>query len=195
MALDAFERAARANGPRPRRHRVEHLEVPRLADLARFKALGVVASTQAFFARPDENHNQVYLPTLGPERAARAMPFRAIDDAGVVQAFGSDWPVYPCEVLRGIHCAVTRTTAQGTPAGGWEPAQRITVEAALRHFTRDASYASQEEGIKGTLTPGKLADLVVLSEDILTGPPERILRARVLLTVRGGQDTYRAPGF
>jgi len=195
MALDAFEHAARANGPLVRRHRIEHLEVPRLADLARFKALGVVASTQAFFARPDENHNQVYLPALGPERAARAMPFKAIDDAGVVQAFGSDWPVYPCEVLKGIYCAVTRMTPQGTPAGGWEPAQRISVEAALRHFTRDAAYASQEEAIKGTLTPGKLADLVVLSENILAVPPERILRTKVLLTVRGGQDTYRAQEF
>ncbi len=195
MALTAFEYAAKANGTTDRRHRVEHVEVPLLADLARFKALGVVASTQALFAEPDANHLQVYLPTLGPERAARAMAFKAIDDAGVVQAFGSDWPVFSDQVLRGIYCAVTRMTPRGTPPGGWEPSQRLSVEAALRHFTRDAAYASQEEAVKGTLTPGKLADLVVLSQDIFSVPPEGVLQTKVLLTVLGGQDTYRAREF
>ncbi len=195
MALTAYDFAAKSNGPMARRHRVEHVEVLRLADLARFKALGVVASTQALFAEPDPNHFQVYVPTLGPERAARAMAFKAIDDAGVVQAFGSDWPVFSCDALRGIYCAVTRMTPEGTPAGGWEPSQRLSVEAALRHFTRDAAYASQEETMKGTLSPGKLADLVVLSEDITTIPPERILQTKVLLTVLGGQDTHRARDF
>jgi predicted amidohydrolase YtcJ len=191
LALRAYERA----GSAPKhRHRVEHLEVPRLQDLPRFKALGVVASTQALFARPDKGTMDVYVPTLGP-RVARAMPFKAIDDAGAVQAFGSDWPVYPPEVVAGIHCAVTRTTPEGTPAGGWEPAQRIGVEAAIRHFTRDAAYACFDEGTRGTLTPGKLADLVVLSADLTAIPPDQILKTRVLLTVLGGQDTYRAREF
>ena len=83
-------------------------------------------------------------------------------------------------------------TPEGTPVGGWYPQNRISVEAALRHFTRDAAYASFDENDKGTLAPGKLADFVVLSEDILTGSPERILKARVLLTVMGGRETYRA---
>ena len=135
-----------------------------------------------------------YLPMLGP-RAPRAMPFKAIDDAGAVQAFGSDGPVYPPEVLAGIHCAVTRTTAAGTPAGGWEPAQRIGVLAALRHFTRDAAFASFDEAKRGTLAAGKLADLVVLSADITAIPSEQIARTKVLLTVLGGQDTYRAREF
>jgi predicted amidohydrolase YtcJ len=195
MALTAFERAARANGTSGRRHRVEHVEVPRSADLPRFKAAGVVASTQAMFPYPNRNHLGVYVPTLGPERARRAMPFRAIDDAGAVQAFGSDWPVFTAEVVRGIACAVTRTTVDGTPAGGWEPAQRLSVEAALRHFTRDAAFAEHAEGKKGTLAPGQLADFVVLSQDLLTIPPERIKDTKVLLTVLGGQDTWRAPEF
>ncbi len=195
MALDAYEGASRANGPRQRRHRVEHIEAPQLADIARFKALGVIASTQALFANPDKNTLEVYAAALGPERAARAMAFKAIDDAGAVQAFGSDWPVFSCEVLKGIYCAVTRMTPEGTPAGGWQPQSRISAEAALRHFTRDAAYASFEDTIKGTLAPDKAADLVVLSEDILTVPPERILKTQVLLTVMGGNDTYRAKGF
>ena len=195
MALSAYENAAKANGTSGRRHRIEHLEVPRPEDIPRLAALGVIASTQALFAEPNRNHFDVYLPTLGPARSARAMPFKAIDDAGVVQAFGSDWPVFPCDVLRGIYCAVTRMTPEGTPPGGWEPGQRISVEAALRHFTRDAAYASREEGQKGTLASGKLADFVVLSEDLLAVPPERLLKSRVLLTVLGGQDTYRAKEF
>jgi predicted amidohydrolase YtcJ len=191
LALRAFEKVG---GVAERRHRVEHIEVPRLQDLPRFKALGVIASTQALFARPDKGTLEVYLPALGP-RGARAMPFKAIDDAGAVQAFGSDWPVYPPEVVAGIHCAVTRTTPAGTPAGGWEPAQRIGVDAALRHFTRDAAYASFDETTRGTLAAGKLADLVVLSADITAIPPDQIAKTKVLLTVVGGQDTYRAREF
>jgi predicted amidohydrolase YtcJ len=195
MALTAFERAARTNGTSGRRHRVEHVEVPRPADLPRFKAGGIVASTQAMFPYPNRNHLGVYVPTLGPERARRALVFKAIDDAGAVQAFGSDWPVFTAEVARGIACAVTRTTVEGTPPGGWEPAQRLTVEAALRHFTRDAAFAEHAEKEKGTLEPGKLADFVVLSQDILAVPPERIKDTKVLLTVLGGQDTFRAKEF
>jgi predicted amidohydrolase YtcJ len=195
MALTAFERAARANGTTGRRHRVEHVEVARAADLPRFKALGVVASTQAMFPYPNANHLTAYVPALGPERARRALAFKAIDDAGAVQDFGSDWPVFTAEVVRGIATAVTRTTVEGTPAGGWEPAQRLAAEAALRHFTRDAAHAEHAEQERGVLAKGRLADLVVLSQDLLAVPPERIKDTRVLLTVLGGQDTYRARDF
>jgi predicted amidohydrolase YtcJ len=195
MSLDAYERAARANGTSGRRHRVEHIEAPTRADIARFKPLGVIASTQALFANPDQNTYEVYAPTLGPDRASRAMAFRSLDEAGAIQAFGSDSPVFSMEVLRGIYCAATRMTPEGTPAGGWQPQERIPAEAALRHFTRDAAYASFEEERKGTLAPGMLADLVVLSDDIVTAEPAQILKTRVLLTVLGGRDTYRAGDF
>jgi predicted amidohydrolase YtcJ len=194
MALDAYENAAKVNGPKDRRLRVEHIEAPRFEDIARFKALGVVASTQPLFMYPNKNHLEVYVPMLGPERAKRAMAFKTIDDSGAVQAFGSDWPVFSCEVLKGLHTAVTRETVEGTPAGGWNPEQRVGAEAALRHFTRDVAYAGFDEQIKGTLAVGKLADFVVLSDDILAGP-ERSLKAKVLVTIMGGQDTYRAREF
>jgi predicted amidohydrolase YtcJ len=195
VALNAFERAARANGTSGRRHRIEHLEVVRPQDLPRLASLGVVASTQPPFANPDRNHFEAYLPALGPERGARALAFKSIDEAGAAQAFGSNWPVYSLSVLRGIHAAVTRTTAEGTPVGGWEPSQRVSVEAALRHYTRDVAFASFEEGSRGTLAPGQRADLVVLSADVTAVPPERLLGTKVLLTVLGGQDTFRAVEF
>jgi predicted amidohydrolase YtcJ len=195
QALDAYERAAKLNGTSGRRHRVEHIEVPRRADLPRFKALGVIASTQAIFAEPDQATLENYAVLLGPERSSRANAFRLFGDAGAVQAFGSDSPVFSMEVLRGIFAAVSRQTRKGTPPGGWYPENRISAEAALRHFTADAAYASFDGDAKGTLVPGKLADLVVLSEDIAAAPPGRILETRVLLTVMGGRDTFRSPEF
>jgi hypothetical protein len=195
MALNAFEYAAKTNGTTGRRHRVEHVEVPLLSDLPRFKQLGVIASTQATFASPDPTTLENFAPLLGPARASHADSFRIFDDAGAVQAFGSDWGVFPFEPLPAIYCAVTRMTPEGTPAGGWYPAGRISVEAALRHYTRDGAYASFDEDVRGTLAPGKLADFVVLSEDILIAPPAEILTTKVLLTVMGGKDTYRDKDF
>ena len=191
MAVDAYENAAKVNGPRDRRDRVEHIEAPRFEDIARFKPLGVIASTQPLFMYPNKNHLEVYVPMLGPDRAKRAMAFKTIDDSGAVQFFGSDWPVFSCEVLKGLHVAVTRDTEEGTPPGGWNPEQKVSAEAALRHFTRDVAYAGFEEQVKGTLAAGKLADFVVLSGNLLA-VPEQILKTKVLLTVMGGQDTFRA---
>ncbi len=195
QALDAYEAVAQRNGPRDRRHRIEHLEVPNPADLPRFKALGVIASTQAVFATPDATALQNYVPLLGPERAARAMPFKALDDAGAVQAFGSDYPVFPMSPILGMQMAVFRQLADGTPEGGWEPQHRISVEAALRHYTRDAAYAAFREREIGILAPGMLADLVVLSDDILDGTLATFTRARPVLTIMGGRDTYRDPAL
>ncbi len=192
MALDAYEHAARANGTSGRRHRIEHVEVPLLADLSRFAQLGVVAVTQPLFANPDATALGNFAVVLGPSRASHADAFRIFDAAGAVQAFGSDWPVFSNEPLRAIYCAVTRTTPDGTPAGGWYPEHRISVEAALAHYTRDAAYASFDEAIKGRLAPGTLADFVVLSDDILASSPAAILKTKVLLTVMGGRDTYRS---
>lgn len=191
MALNAFEYAAKTNNTTGRRHRIEHVEVPQLSDLPRFKQLGVIASTQPMFASPDETVLKNFAPLLGPDRASHADSFKIFDDAGAVQVFGSDWGVFSFEPLPAIYTAVTRMTPEGTPAGGWYPAGSISVEAALRHYTRDGAYASFDENIRGTLDPGKLADFTVLSKDILTIPPKEILTTKVLLTVMGGKETYR----
>jgi predicted amidohydrolase YtcJ len=195
MGLDAFAFAARVNQTTGRRHRIEHAEAPRPEDIPLFKQLGVIASTQPLFVDPTAADVREFETLLGPVRAARVDPFKAWDDAGVVQAFGSDWPVTAMDPLRQMYCAVTRMTAEGTPAGGWHPEQRVSVEAALRHFTIDAAYASFDEQKKGRLAPGMLADFTVVSENILEPPPERLLRATVLMTVMGGKDTWRARGF
>jgi predicted amidohydrolase YtcJ len=192
MALNSFEYAAKTNGTKGRRHRVEHVEVPLLADLPRFKALGVIASTQPLFANPDPTVLLNFDPLLGPKRAPHADSFKIFDDAGAVQAFGSDWSVFSFDPLKGIYCAVTRTTPEGTPKAGWYPKGCISVEAALRHYTRDGAYATFDDEVRGVLRQGMLADLVVLSKDILTIPPSEILQTKVLLTVMGGKDTYRS---
>ena len=195
MALNAFEQAARTNGTSGRRHRIEHAEIPALSDLPRFRQLGVIASTQAMFANPDATTLDNFAVLLGPSRASHADSFKLYDDAGAVQAFGSDWGVFPFAPLPAIYCAVTRMTSQGIPAGGWYPAGRVSVDAALRHYTRDGAFASFDEESRGTLSPGKLADFVVLSNDILTIAPAEILKTKVLLTVMGGRDTYRSNDF
>jgi len=195
MALDAYEHAARVNGPRDSRHRIEHVEVPSPADLPRFAKLGVIAATQAIFATPDTATLENYAPLVGPERAARAQPFSQFDAAGAVQAFGSDYPVYPMDPLLGIYTAVTRQTRDGKPEGGWYPQNRIGLETALLHYTRDAAYASFDETRTGTISAGKFADFVVLSRDILDGPPQQLLDTRVLLTVLRGRETWRSPEF
>jgi predicted amidohydrolase YtcJ len=195
MALDAYEHAAKANGRRDSRHRVEHVEVPAAADLPRFAQLGVIAATQAIFATPDTATLENYAPLVGPERASRAQPFKQFDDAGAMQAFGSDYPVYPMDPLLGIYTAVTRQTRDGKPDGGWHPHNRIGLETALLHYTRDAAYASFDETRTGTISAGKFADFVVLSRDILDGPPQQLLDTKVLLTVLRGRETWRAPGF
>jgi len=195
MALDAFEHAASENGPRDRRHRVEHAELVHPDDLPRFAAAGVVASTQPIFANPDQNVLENFSVVLGAERASRADAFRLFDAAGARQVFGSDFPVFTLSVRRGLYAAVTRTTPAGTPEGGWYPGNRIDVQSALRHYTVDAAWGGFEEDERGRLAPGLLADLVVLSQDLTRPPARRILDAEVLLTLVGGEVTHRDEGF
>lgn len=194
-ALDAFAYAAQANGPKERRHRIEHVEIPRLDDLQRFKDLGVIASTQPIFANPDATVLANFEPLLGPERAPHADSFSLFDTAGVRQAFGSDFPVFYLSPIEGIAVAVTRQTADGQPPGGWHPAGRISVDAALRHYTIDGAFAAFDDDIRGSLAPGKLADFVVLSQDLTTIDPTAIRQTEVLLTIMGGKETHRSPAF
>jgi hypothetical protein len=192
MALDAHEAAALANGPRDRRGRIEHIETVAAADYPRFKALGVIASMQPLHANPDQNNFNVWGKNAGPERASRGFSWGNLERAGGRLIFGSDWPVVTSDVFRGLYCATTRKTREGTPADGWLPNLAVSLESALRHYTIDAAYASFEEAEKGSLAPGKRADLIVLSEDLFKSPPETILKTRVLVTVMDGKIVHRA---
>jgi len=195
MALDAHEAALRANGRTDRRGRIEHVETISPADYPRFQALGVIASMQPLHANPDQNNADVWSRNIGPERASRGFSWRSIEKAGGRLVFGSDWPVVTSDVMRGLYCAVTRKTKDGTPAGGWLPEQAVSLESALRHYTIDGAYASFEEAEKGSLAPGKSADLVVLSEDLFRHPPEAILKTRVLLTMVDGRVVHHDAAF
>jgi predicted amidohydrolase YtcJ len=191
MALDAHEAAARANGPRDRRGRIEHIETIDPADYPRFKALGVIASMQPLHANPDLNNSDVWSRNAGPDRAGRGFSWGNVQRAGGRLVFGSDWPVVTSDVFRGLYVAVTRKTREGTPPGGWLPEQAVTLEEALRHYTIDGAYGAFEEGERGSLTAGKWADLVVLSNDLFKVPPEQILTTKVLLTMLGGRTVHR----
>ena len=195
MALDAFAAAAKKNGPRDRRHRVEHVESIDPADVPRFAALGAVASMQPLHANPDQNLESIWARNVGPDRASRGFAWRLIEKAGGRLAFGSDWPVVPPDVFRGLYCAVARRTRDGKPAGGWQPRLAVSMDGALRHYTIDAAWAGFGETERGSIRVGKRADLVVLSRDLLAAPPEEILETRVLLTLLEGKPVWRDPSF
>lgn len=191
MALDAHEAAQRAHAARDRRGRIEHIETVQASDWPRFRELGVIAAMQPLHANPDQNNEDVWAKNAGPDRASRGFAWRPIETAGGRLVFGSDWPVVTSDVLRGIYCATTRKTKDGTPDGGWLPELKVSLDSALRHYTIDGAYASFDENEKGSLRPGKKADIVVLSADLFREPPEAILRAQVMLTLLDGQPVYR----
>ncbi|MGZ8468623.1 MAG: amidohydrolase [Gemmatirosa sp.] len=185
--LDVFARVARENGPRDRRFRIEHAQHIAPADVPRFGALGVIASMQPYHAIDDGRWAE---KVIGPARAQGTYAFRALLDTGATVAFGSDWFVAPPTPLEGIYAAVTRRTLDGAHPDGWVPTQKITVEEALRAYTRGGAYAAFDEAERGTLERGKLADFVLVDRDLTRVPPETIRDAQVVLTVVGGRVAF-----
>jgi len=186
--LDLFERAERENGPADRRFRIEHVQHLRPDDAARFAQLGVVASMQPYHAIDDGRWAE---KELGPVRIQSSYAWRSLLDHGAVLAFGSDWPVAPLDPLMGIYAAVTRRTLDGKNPNGWTPQQRITVAEAVHAYTVGSAFAEHQERIKGALEPGKLADLVVLTDDIFRIGAAELDKARVYMTVFDGTVVYR----
>jgi hypothetical protein len=193
MALNAFEHAARSN-PAPdrgRRHRIERVEIVDPLDVPRFGLLDVLASMQPFSGSPSSQRLGIWSRSLGSDRALSGWPYRSIRAAGGRLAFGSNWPAFPLNPMLGIHAAVARTTPEGRPQGGWNPDQRLALEAAVRAYTSGAAWASFDEQRKGSIEPGMLADLVVLSDDILDGPLSVLADARVAVTIFDGKVVYK----
>jgi hypothetical protein len=189
MVLDMFEAAEKANGERDRRFRIEHAQHLRADDIPRFSALKVIASMQPYHAIDDGRWAE---KRIGPERAKGTYAFRSLLDSGAVLAFGSDWDVAPMIPLLGIYAATTRRTLDGKHPDGWVPEQKITVQEAIRAYTMGSAYAGFDDKIKGSIETGKLADLVVLSDDILTIPPVDIEKTKVMMTIVGGKVVYEA---
>ena len=187
MLLDIYERVSKENGERDRRFRIEHAQHLAPPDIARFAALGVIPSMQPYHAIDDGRWVE---KVIGPERIKGTYAFRSLLDAKARLAFGSDWSVAPPTPLEGIYAAVTRRTLDGKNPDGWVPEQKITLEEALRAYTRTAAYASFEEDRKGALTVGRLADFVLLSQDLFSIPPEEIRDVDVEMTVVGGDVVY-----
>jgi predicted amidohydrolase YtcJ len=185
--LDIFERVEHEDGPRDRRFRIEHAQHIAPADIPRFAQLGVIASMQPYHAIDDGRWAE---QVIGPERSKTTYAFRSLLDSKARLAFGSDWSVAPATPIEGIYAAVTRRTLDDKHPGGWVPEQKISVEDALRAYTMGSAYASFEEGSKGSLERGKLADFVLIDRDLTRIPPEQIRDAHVLMTVVGGKVVY-----
>ena len=190
LVLDILERLnARAAAGRRWRPRIEHAQVVRVEDRARFKSLGVVASIQPSHCIDDMRWAEA---RIGRARSAQAYNVRSFVDAGVRVAFGTDWFVAPLDPMLGLYAAVTRQFPDGTPADGWFPEERIALAQAVECYTRGSAYAEFAEHHKGMLRAGYLADLVVLSRDLFAIPPRDILETRPVLTMAGGRVVFDA---
>ena len=192
LILNMYEEAEKQNGERDRRFRIEHAQHLQAADIPRFAKLHVIASMQPYHLIDDGRWAE---KRIGPERAKGTYAFRSLLDTGATLAFGSDWPVAPMQPVMGIYAAVTRRTGDDKHPGGWVPEQKIPVAQAIRGFTMGSAYASFDEKLKGSIEPGKLADLAVLSADLFSIDPARINEVKVLMTVFDGRVVYRANGF
>jgi len=192
LALDAYEEARRVNGDRDRRHRVEHIEVGRPSDLARFARLGVTASMQPLHAVPTGDPRFTpWTRLVGPVREPYAFAWRRLIESGAALAFGSDWPVVTPDARLGVHTALTRATVGGEPRGGWQPQQSLTLAQALDAYTRGAARAEGQDGVKGMLRAGMLADVTVFAQDLFALQPAELMRVDIALTVVDGQVVHR----
>jgi len=185
--LDIFERVEKENGPRDRRFRIEHAQHIAPPDIPRFAKLGVIASMQPYHAIDDGRWAE---KVIGPERSKTTYAFRSLRDAGATLAFGSDWFVAPPTPLEGLYAAVTRRTLDDRNPTGWIPEQKISLEDALRAYTRGAAYATFTEKEKGVIAPGTLADFAIIDRDLTKVAPEAIRDAHIALTAVGGRVVY-----
>jgi len=186
--LDLYAKIIKENPTWDRRFRIEHAQHVRFDDIKRFAELGVIASVQPYHCIDDGVWAE---KRIGPERLKYTYPFKSFLDAGVKLCFGTDWYVAPLNPLLGIYAAVTRRTLDGKNPDGWIPEQKITVEDAIKCYTLNSAYASFEEKIKGSIETGKLADLVVLSDDILSIDPVKIKDTEVIMTIFDGKIIYK----
>ena len=187
VVLDAFEAARKVNSRPNTRHRIEHAQFVHRDDFPRFKELGVIASMQPSHVLSDMR----WAPAiLGPAREYEAYAWNSMLEAGATLAFGTDYPVEPLSPFRGLYACLTREAEAGGPEGGWLPEEKISIGDCLRAYTWGSAFGEFEDHRKGTLAPGKFADLIVLSRDVTRSTPAEVLRTEVLLTMVGGKIVY-----
>jgi predicted amidohydrolase YtcJ len=187
--LDLYQDIEAAHGRRDRRWRIEHAQHMAARDFERFASLGVIASVQPYHAIDDGRWAEA---RIGHDRSSRTYAFRTFLDHGVRLAFGTDWPVAPLDPMQTLYAATTRATLDGRHPGGWFPEQKLSVTEAIAAYTIGSAYAEFQEREKGSIEPGKLADFVLLSADVLKIPPEAIRNVHVLKTWVGGVEVYDA---
>jgi predicted amidohydrolase YtcJ len=187
IVLDLYTYVAKAHGEMDRRFRIEHAQHMAAKDFDRFAQLNVIASVQPYHAIDDGRWAEGY---IGHDRASRTYAFRTFLNHGVHLAFGTDWDVAPLNPIFTIYAAVTRATLDGKNPNGWFPEQKLTVVEAVEAYTMGSAYAEFQEKVKGSITPGKLADMVVLSDDIFSVDPAKIRDVNVLKTIVGGKVVW-----
>lgn len=189
IILDLYTDVINAHGDTDRRFRIEHAQHMASKDFERFARLHVIASVQPYHAIDDGRFAESH---IGHDRASRTYAFRTFLDHGVRLAFGTDWEVAPLDPLLTVYAAVTRATLDGKNPHGWFPEQKLSVAEAIEAYTMGSAYAEFQEKEKGSITPGKLADMVLLSDDIFSIAPEKIHGVRVLSTFVGGRLVFAA---
>lgn len=185
--LSVYDKIIKKTGTKDRRLRVEHAQHVVASDIPKFAELGIIASMQPYHAIDDGRWAE---KVIGAERMKTTYAFKSLLDAHTNVTFGSDWPVAPGSALLGIYAATTRRTLDGKNPNGWNPEQKITVEQALTAYTKSGAYASFDEKTKGTLEVGKLADFVILSQDLTKIDPVKIKEVYVVKTYVGGKKVY-----
>jgi predicted amidohydrolase YtcJ len=187
--LDIYSEIEKAHGPRDRRWRIEHAQHMAAKDFDRFAQLHVIASVQPYHAIDDGRWAEA---RIGHDRASRTYAFRTFLNHGVRLAIGTDWDVAPLNPMLTLYAAVTRATLDGKNPNGWFPEQKLTEKEAIEGYTMGSAYAEFQDQVKGSITPGKFADLVLLSDDVLTIDPVKVRDVKVLKTWVGGKMTYDA---
>jgi predicted amidohydrolase YtcJ len=187
VALDVFEAAVKANGPRDRRDRIEHAQVVAASDFPRFARLQVIASMQPSHQTSDMRWAE---QRVGPDRVKGAYAWATMQKFGVRLAFGTDYDVEPITPFRGLYACVTRELPTGGPPGGWQPQEKISLDDCIRAYTSGSAYGEFMEGKKGELKAGEFADFIVLSKDLTKADPSEYVNTKVLRTVVGGRTVY-----
>ncbi len=187
VVLDVFEAAAKANGPRDRRDRIEHAQVVAASDFPRFARLQVIASMQPSHQTSDMRWAE---QRVGPERIKGAYAWATMEKFGIRLAFGTDYDVEPITPFRGLYACVTRELPTGGPQGGWQPQEKISLDDCIRAYSSGSAYGEFMEGKKGELKAGEFADFIVLSKDLTKVTPSEYLNTKVLRTVVGGRTVY-----